>query len=167
MVKDERIGRKASKTRAKGRFSFSFVVIFLFVCCFLSVGVTFFHGYFLHGLDSSTPSFLTINGKQRPIVASDLRIAGLSCSAYGGPAAHVAQEMVYWQDIPEDSKHRSPFLDKNVTRYMTFEPDGGGWNNIRMAMETVLAMAAAIGRTLVLVSLQGLMGRRFWILMSG
>ena len=35
-------------------------------------------------------------------------------------------------------------------QYLTFEPDGGGWNNIRMAMETVLAMAAAMGRTLVL-----------------
>ncbi len=35
-------------------------------------------------------------------------------------------------------------------QYLTFEPDGGGWNNIRMAMETVLAMAVAMGRTLVL-----------------
>jgi hypothetical protein len=34
---------------------------------------------------------------------------------------------------------------------MTFEPDGGGFNNIRMAMETVLAIAHASGRTLVLV----------------
>ena len=33
---------------------------------------------------------------------------------------------------------------------MTFEPDGGGWNNIRMAMETVLGLAIATGRTLVL-----------------
>lgn len=35
-------------------------------------------------------------------------------------------------------------------QYLTFEPDEGGWNNIRMAMETVLAMAAAMGRILVL-----------------
>ena len=35
-------------------------------------------------------------------------------------------------------------------RYLTFEPDGGGWNNIRMAMETVLVLALATGRTLVL-----------------
>jgi GDP-fucose protein O-fucosyltransferase len=33
---------------------------------------------------------------------------------------------------------------------MTFEPDGGGWNNIRMAMETVVGLAVATGRTLVL-----------------
>jgi hypothetical protein len=37
-----------------------------------------------------------------------------------------------------------------TAQYLTFEPDEGGWNNIRMAMETVLAMAAAMGRTLVL-----------------
>jgi hypothetical protein len=35
-------------------------------------------------------------------------------------------------------------------QFLTFEPDEGGWNNIRMAMETVLAMAVAMGRTLVL-----------------
>jgi hypothetical protein len=39
---------------------------------------------------------------------------------------------------------------KHITQYMTFEPDHGGWNNIRMAMETVLVMAVAMGRTLVL-----------------
>jgi hypothetical protein len=33
---------------------------------------------------------------------------------------------------------------------MTFEPDGGGFNNIRMSMETVLAIAVATGRVLVL-----------------
>jgi GDP-fucose protein O-fucosyltransferase len=37
-----------------------------------------------------------------------------------------------------------------TAQYLTFEPDAGGWNNIRMAMETVLAMAVAMGRTLVL-----------------
>jgi GDP-fucose protein O-fucosyltransferase len=35
-------------------------------------------------------------------------------------------------------------------KYITFEPDVGGWNNIRMQMESVLVMAAATGRTLVL-----------------
>jgi len=143
--------RKLSKTNVKGRFPFSFVAILLFVCCFLSVAVTFFHGSILHGLDSSGPAFIKINGNRRPVLASDLRLAGLSCQAHGGPANQIAQEMVYWQDIPQDSKHKSPFLNESTIRYMTFEPDGGGWNNIRMAMETVLAMAHAMGRTLVLV----------------
>ena len=35
-------------------------------------------------------------------------------------------------------------------KYVTFEPDAGGWNNIRMQMETVLVFAMATGRILVL-----------------
>ena len=42
-----------------------------------------------------------------------------------------------------------PFFSAEDTRhYLTFEPDGGGWNNIRMSMETVLGMAIATGRVL-------------------
>ena len=33
---------------------------------------------------------------------------------------------------------------------MTFDPDAGGFNNIRMSMETVFGLAHAMGRTLVL-----------------
>jgi len=36
--------------------------------------------------------------------------------------------MVYWEDIPSDSKHISPFKRKSgPTQYLTFEPDQGGW----------------------------------------
>ena len=76
------------------------------------------------------------------------KLAGLDCSAYGGPTNEKAAEMVYWSDIPSDNAHVSPFYDEH--KFMTFEPDQGGWNNIRMSMETVLAMAVATGRTLVL-----------------
>ncbi|KAG7366864.1 GDP-fucose protein O-fucosyltransferase [Nitzschia inconspicua] len=84
------------------------------------------------------------------------KIANLNCNAYRGPSQEAAQEMVYWEDIPQDAEYVSPFHRKNraksmpVTQFLTFEPDHGGWNNIRMAMETVLAMAVAMGRTLVL-----------------
>lgn len=79
-------------------------------------------------------------------------LAGLNCDAFGGPSREQAQEMVYWSDIPSDSRYVSPFHEKRsqYRRYLTFEPDGGGWNNIRMSMETVVAMAHAMGRTLVL-----------------
>lgn len=62
------------------------------------------------------------------------KLAGLRCEAYGGPSDEIAQQMVYWSDIPSDAKVSSPFRDKN--KFLTFEPDHGGWNNIRMAMET-------------------------------
>jgi len=75
-------------------------------------------------------------------------IAGLSCKDHGGPDDEIASEMVFWSDIPSDSDYKSPFYDPE--KYITFEPDGGGWNNIRMAYETILVMAHAMGRTLVL-----------------
>ena len=86
------------------------------------------------------------------------QIANLNCDAFGGPSKEQAQEMVYWEDIPQDAQYMSPFHRKklkgggklSMTQFLTFEPDHGGWNNIRMAMETVLAMAVAMGRTLVL-----------------
>lgn len=78
-------------------------------------------------------------------------LATLSCEAHGGPTTEEAQEMVYWHDIPSDTKYKSPLFQRDgVERFLTFEPDGGGWNNIRMAMETVIGLAIATGRTLVL-----------------
>lgn len=74
-------------------------------------------------------------------------LSGLNCDAHGGPSEAAASEMVYWRDIPSDSSYVSPFKRKNgPPQYLTFEPDQGGWNNIRMSMETVLAMAFAMGR---------------------
>jgi hypothetical protein len=60
------------------------------------------------------------------------RLAGLNCDKWGGPYHDAAQEMVYWEDIPSDERFASPFHQSNgPTQYLTFEPDGGGWNNIR------------------------------------
>jgi len=80
------------------------------------------------------------------------RLAGLSCDRFGGPNNSFAErEMVYWSDIPSDHLYLSPFRRANdEEQFLTFEPDHGGWNNIRMAMETILVLAHAMGRTLVL-----------------
>jgi len=79
-------------------------------------------------------------------------VAGLDCSAHGGPMEiHESEELVYWRDIPKDNSYTSPFQKTNGERqYLSFEPDAGGFNNIRMSMETVVTMAVAMGRVLVL-----------------
>ncbi|KAL7459060.1 hypothetical protein ACHAWC_010805 [Mediolabrus comicus] len=61
-------------------------------------------------------------------------------------------DLAYWND-PQgelDTNFVSPFAptDKNEKKYITFEPDRGGWNNIRMALEIVVVFAAATGRIL-------------------
>jgi GDP-fucose protein O-fucosyltransferase len=63
---------------------------------------------------------------------------------------------VYWNDPQgtRDLQFVSPFVESSelpqATRYFTFEPDPGGWNNVRMSMESIFVMASAMGRTLVL-----------------
>ena len=83
------------------------------------------------------------------------KIAGLDCAAYGGPED--PSEMVYWEDIPSDASHVSPLKAAGPkVKYLTFEPDEGGWNNIRMSMETAVTLAHAMGRTLVMPPQQGM-----------
>jgi hypothetical protein len=64
----------------------------------------------------------------------DSRLAGLDCKPFGGPDNELAEEMVYWEDIPQDQTWVSPFKSDTSPKYLTFEPDQGGWNNIRMGM---------------------------------
>eukprot|EP00547_Thalassionema_nitzschioides_P000183 CAMPEP_0194214692 /NCGR_PEP_ID=MMETSP0156-20130528/16033_1 /TAXON_ID=33649 /ORGANISM="Thalassionema nitzschioides, Strain L26-B" /LENGTH=610 /DNA_ID=CAMNT_0038943015 /DNA_START=47 /DNA_END=1879 /DNA_ORIENTATION=+ len=77
-------------------------------------------------------------------------LVGLNCDPHGGPSNELAEEMIFWEDIPSDNTYISPFQKQGKKQYLTFESDHGGWNNIRMAMETVMTMAIAMGRTLVL-----------------
>eukprot|EP00980_Cylindrotheca_fusiformis_P028685 scaffold22635_cov134-Cylindrotheca_fusiformis.AAC.13 len=62
-------------------------------------------------------------------------------------------DMAYWNDPQgkRDQEFQSPFATSTPdNHYITFEPDPGGWNNIRMSTEIFFVMAAATGRTLVL-----------------
>ncbi len=65
-------------------------------------------------------------------------------------------DFVYWNDPQgkRDQDFQSPFGGQSEPgqkrRYLTFEPDPGGWNNIRMSMEIIFTLAATTGRTLVL-----------------
>jgi len=102
------------------------------------------------------------------IKTSPHEIAGLHCTLYGGPnSAAATKEVVYWEDNIADSSYMSPFFhqnqnmadDDNVSfkvardsnsKYISFVPDPGGFNNNRMAFEMYLVLSAAMGRTLVL-----------------
>jgi GDP-fucose protein O-fucosyltransferase len=89
--------------------------------------------------------------QQRPATRS--AYAALDCSKHdGGPALTLddTAEMVYWKDRSDASYDPAPPSTYTSGGYLTFEPDGGGWNNIRMAMETIVALAIAMNRTLVL-----------------
>ena len=63
-----------------------------------------------------------------------------------------ADLVTFWDEPSlKDIAWKNPYTDiSNGPKYVTFEPDVGGWNNIRMQMELILVFAAATGRTLVL-----------------
>jgi hypothetical protein len=61
-------------------------------------------------------------------------------------------EIIYWKIVPGDSTYESPITphhEDHHDKYLTFEYDAGGWNNVRMGMECLLVVAHATGRTLV------------------
>lgn len=52
-------------------------------------------------------------------------LAGLNCEDHGGPSYELAEEMVYWRDVPSDATFKSPIgRDDGRRKYLTFEPDG-------------------------------------------
>lgn len=91
-------------------------------------------------------------------------IAGLPMSEtpalIGASRGHIScdvnvDELVYWNSPQgtRDEEFVSPFIGKNsmgTIKYLTFEPDHGGWNNIRMNLENIFIMALATNRTVVL-----------------
>jgi hypothetical protein len=72
----------------------------------------------------------------------------------GSPAA-VLEAISYWSHVklaPAEWQQAFPRASAagEPDKYVTFEVDGGGWNNIRIAFEWVWVAAAVTGRTLVL-----------------
>ena len=66
------------------------------------------------------------------------KVAGLSCTKYGGPPDEVAAEMVYWRDIPQDAAYVSPYKSYGPQKkYLTFEPDEGGYFVVSSLVEYI------------------------------
>ena len=159
------------------RISFLHLLSCLFGGMVATFALSMFHGSLMqmeHDLEHFAEEHLKSVNNQQPILINHVKtksepmkigipdqqdhnhhhhhsVAGLDCTTHGGPTDPIAsQELVYWKDLPLDTQYVSPFKVAGERQYLTFEPDGGGWNNIRMSMETVLGMAIATGRVLVL-----------------
>ena len=52
------------------------------------------------------------------------KLAGLHCKEkYGGPEDEYAEnEMAFWSDIPSDAAYKSPFMDTDTEKFLTFQP---------------------------------------------
>lgn len=64
----------------------------------------------------------------------------------------IDSEVIYWKIVQGDDSYESPITPhhgQHDDRYLTFEYDAGGWNNVRMGMECLIVVAHAMGRTLV------------------
>eukprot|EP00752_Nemacystus_decipiens_P007761 g6935.t1 len=55
-----------------------------------------------------------------------------------------------WKDAPGDADYRHPLAAGNADKYVTLQKDLGGFNNIRLSLESAVAFAAATGRTFVI-----------------
>jgi hypothetical protein len=82
----------------------------------------------------------------------------LTPALIGAQPGHVqcdvnVDDLAYWNDPvgARDLQWKTPFSSLSTgSQFLSFEPDEGGWNNIRMSYETLVVLAAATGRTLIL-----------------
>lgn len=89
-------------------------------------------------------------GTASAITSPDL----LSCKESFPPKCDIYPYVKFWNKrFLEEDCYYSPLrhpLGKNAppseAKYVVFQPDGGGWNNIRMAAETAILFAHATGR---------------------
>jgi hypothetical protein len=68
-------------------------------------------------------------------------------------------EVIYWREVPGDLEYEAPTTPHHADhdkKYLTFEYDLGGWNNVRMGVECIVVVAHAMGRTLIAPPAQNL-----------
>eukprot|EP00903_Cladosiphon_okamuranus_P015678 g14476.t1 len=67
-----------------------------------------------------------------------------------GEGADNIVNIATWKDVPGDEDYRHPLAEENAGKYVTLQKDLGGFNNIRLSLESGVAFAAATGRTFVI-----------------
>ena len=97
-----------------------------------------------------------------PQFASRRPGARLDCAARGGSPPAEAADVVYWRDVPADASFASSYYNARAqeatssafwqSKYLTFEMDDGGWNNMRLG-EPWVAGSFAAGKPNVAVTL--------------
>ncbi len=103
----------------------------------------------------------SMGNHQSNTIADEEMRPGLQCASYGGPHSEEEySELVYWQNIASDATFTSSYYNPQVqgsqvasphrTKYLLFEMDRSGWNNIRLGFENMVLLAHSMGRTLVL-----------------
>ena len=126
-------------------------------------------GKYLRGGAKSGQKSAVSNVNDDPLHQKTNAKDGLDCSRYGGlDDDEILSDLVYWKDTHEDFSVVSPFhptikataQDGGAAvgnggglsrRYLTFEVDvHAGFNRNRMQFETMVALAWAMGRILVL-----------------
>jgi len=170
------ISRAGSKPRASSQL-FSLANLFIgIIFVFILFGTIFLHTRLdqleakhskqIRNSDSKADDSLArpVSNSGAPKISYHMEGRG-SGSARGAVKCdtEISSLVSYWDDPLSDAdrKFRSPFLENPLTtadtskhikpkRYLSFEPDLGGWNNIRMEFEIMLVFAAATGRTLIM-----------------
>ena len=95
--------------------------------------------------------------KSRNITANAENLQ-MNCTKSFEPTCDMYSYVRFWNQrfYPEDcyesplrpaTREQTPY---DQQKYVVFEPDWGGWNNIRMSAEAVMIFAHATGRTLVM-----------------
>lgn len=79
----------------------------------------------------------------------------LPCQIKFNTSCRINPFIKYWSDVSEclssPLRHTSGLSQSNENRkFVVFQPDLGGWNNIRMALEVVIVFAFITGRILVM-----------------
>ena len=105
---------------------------------------------------STTPS--TLNNKPTMMKTKQKSQVKTRCQLSFPSKCPISKNLIrYWEETTDSCfvsplRQRYGLQGKNVTdrRYVVFQPDLGGWNNIRMALEVVILYALVTGRILVM-----------------